>query len=39
MFLKIYLENSTFPSFKIIVYTLIDVWNGTSKHYSILKSV
>ena len=39
MFLKlIYLKNSTFPSLKITVDTLIDVWNETSKHH-FLKSV
>ena len=33
MFLTIYIKNSTLPSLKIIVYTLIDVWNETLKHY------
>ena len=39
MFLRlIYLKNSTFPSVKIFVDTLIDVRNKTLKHH-FLKSV
>ena len=38
MFLRlIYLKNSTFPSAKTIVDTLIDFRNETSKHHFLIK--
>ena len=38
MFLRlIYLKNSTFPSVKTTVDTLIDVRNETSKHHFLIK--